>query len=120
MDAVSTTALDLPEPLLFVPVTEPAALLYVATGEGDDLWRNNPIPREAPKVQGSKTKEQQRRIVNKDEVTSGSDVPSPNETLKHASKRSPKPGPGNANEISSGDRSIQRGANDPGPHDKKH
>ncbi len=76
-------------------------------------------PREAPKIQGKKTREQQKRIINKDEVTSGTDAPLPGETLKHANKRYPKPGPGSAYEISEGDRSIQRGANDEQDHHKR-
>jgi hypothetical protein len=69
-------------------------------------------PREAPKTQGPLTREQNKRIVTGEENTKGADVPVPGETLKHADKRYPKPGPGD------GDRSIQRGANDPGEHDK--
>lgn len=77
-------------------------------------------PREAPKKQGKQTHDQQQRIINKQENTKGTDAPLPGETLKHAAKRYPKPGPGDAYNISTGDRSIQRGANDAGPHDKKH
>jgi hypothetical protein len=75
-------------------------------------------PREAPKQQGKLTREQQKRIINKQEVTSGTDVETPGETLKHANKRYPKPGPGDAYNIETGDRSIQRGVNDPSEHDK--
>ena len=77
-------------------------------------------PREAEKVQGKQTREQQRRVQTGAENTKGSDAELPGETLEHAAKRYPKPGPGSANEISTGDRSIQRGANDAGPHDKTH
>lgn len=76
-------------------------------------------PREAPKTQGKLTREQNRRIVNKQENTKGTDAPLPGETLKHAAKRYPKPGPGSENQISSGHRSIQRGANDEGEHHKR-
>jgi hypothetical protein len=76
-------------------------------------------PREAPKEQGKRTHDQQQRIANKVENTKGTKAPLPGETLKHAGKRS-KPRPGEAYNISTGDRSIQRGANDAGPHDKNH
>ena len=75
-------------------------------------------PREAEKVQGKLTREQQRRVQTGKEKTSGTDAPLPGETLEEAAERHPKPGPGDAYAISSGDRSIQRGANDRGPHDK--
>ncbi|GEM_PF-1222660 len=58
--------------------------------------QSNTRPREAPKQQGPKTKEMQKRIINKKERTDGTDVPPPGETLKHASKRYPQPGPGDA------------------------
>lgn len=77
-------------------------------------------PREAPKERGRRTHDQQQRIVNKVENSKGTKAPLPDETLKHAGKRYPKPRPGDAYNISTGDRSIQRGANDAGPHDKNH
>ena len=73
-------------------------------------------PRETLKVQGKATREQQKRIINRDENTRGTDAPLPGETLKHAAKRYPKPGPGSAYEISDGNRAIQRGANDESEH----
>ncbi len=76
-------------------------------------------PREAPKVQGKLTREQQKRIINKDENTKGTDAPLPGETLKHAAMRYPKPGPGSANDMSTGHREIQRGANDESEHRKR-
>ena len=82
--------------------------------------QSNTEPREAKKVQGKLTHEQQHRVSTTEENTKGIDVDPPGETLKHAAKRYPKPGPGNEYEISTGDRSIQRGANDRGPHDKEH
>ena len=82
--------------------------------------QSNTEPREAEKVQGKLTREQQRRVQTGKENTKGSDAELPGETLKHAAKRYPKPGPGDAYAISDGDRSIQRGANDRGPHDKEH
>jgi hypothetical protein len=76
-------------------------------------------PREALKVQGKRTQEQQQRIINKDEKTKGADVPVPGETLKHAATRYPKPGPGSENQMSTGHREIQRGANDEREHHKR-
>lgn len=46
-------------------------------------------PREAEKVQGPKTRAQQRRIVNREENTKGSAVPSPAESLKQAARLHP-------------------------------
>lgn len=73
-------------------------------------------PRKAPKVQGRATRDLQQRIINKQENTKGTDAPLPGETLKHAAMRYRKPGPGDAYNMSTGDRSIQRGAN----HDSTH
>jgi hypothetical protein len=82
--------------------------------------QSNTEPREAPKRQGKNAHEQQQRIIDKQENTKGTDAPLPGETLKHAAQRYPRPGPGDATNVSTGDRSIQRGANDRGPHDKAH
>ena len=75
-------------------------------------------PREAPKQQGKLTREHQKRIINKQEQTKGTDAELPGETLEQAEKRYPKGSPGDAYNISSGDRSIQRGADDRGDHHK--
>ena len=75
-------------------------------------------PRAAPKVQGRATREKQRDIITKRERTDGADGPSPDETVKHAQKRYPAPGP-SAYDMSDGDRSIQRGKNDEGEHHKR-
>jgi hypothetical protein len=76
-------------------------------------------PREAPKRAGPKTREQQKAVIEKRENTKGTDAPLPGETLKHAAKRYPKPGPGDAYAISEGHREIQRGANDESEHRKR-
>ena len=76
-------------------------------------------PRPAPKVQGRATHDLQQRIINKQENTKGTDAPLPGETLKHAAMRYPKPGPGDANNINHGDRSIQHGANQDSEHRKR-
>lgn len=75
-------------------------------------------PRPARKVQGKATHDQQQRIINRQENTKGTDAPLPGETLKHAALRYPKPGPGDAYNISTGDRSIQHGANQQSEHSK--
>jgi hypothetical protein len=75
-------------------------------------------PRPAQKVQGKATHDQQQRIISKAENTKGTTAPLPGESLKHAAKRYPKPGPGSANEMSTGDRSIQHGANHESEHHK--
>lgn len=76
-------------------------------------------PRPAPKTTGRATHEQQQRIINKQENTKGTDAPLPGETLEHAAKRYPKPGPGDENNLRSGNRAIQRGANDESDHRKR-
>jgi hypothetical protein len=76
-------------------------------------------PRPAAKTRGKLTHEQDLRIINRQENTKGTDAPLPGKTLKHAAKRYPKPGPGSENQISSGHRSIQRGANDESEHRKR-
>lgn len=68
---------------------------------------------------GKQTHEQNQRIINKQENTKGTDAPLPGETLKHAAKRYPKPGPGDAYNIHEGHRSIQRGANQESEHMKR-
>lgn len=75
-------------------------------------------PRPTRKTQGKLTREQNKRIVNREENTKASDVEMPGETLKHANMRYPKPGPGRAYEVSSGDRRIEHGANDELDHHK--
>jgi hypothetical protein len=75
-------------------------------------------PRPARKVQGNATHDQQQRIINKQENTKGTDAPLPGETLKHAAMRYPKPGPGDAYNISHGDRSIQHGSGQDSEHRK--
>ncbi len=75
-------------------------------------------PRKAEKRQGKLTREQQKRIINKQENTKGADVPSPGETIEEARRHYP-PGQGEAYEISTGDRSIERGANDEREHHKR-
>jgi hypothetical protein len=76
-------------------------------------------PRKAPKVQGRATHDLQQRIINKQENTKGTDAPLPGETLKQAALRYPKPGPGDENNLQTGNRSIQRGANDESAHRKR-
>ncbi len=67
---------------------------------------------------GKHTHEQNQRIINKQENTKGTDAPLTDETLKEAARRYPKPGPGDAYNISTGDRSIKHGANHESEHHK--
>jgi hypothetical protein len=83
------------------------------------MQQSDTAPREAPKVQGKRTREQNRRIIDKDENTKGADVPLPGETLQQAGTRYPGPRPGSAGEIATGERSIQRGAHDESTHRKR-
>lgn len=83
------------------------------------MQQSDTEPRQAPKVQGRKTHEQQQRIINKQENTKGTDAPLTDETLKHAAMRYPQPGPGDENQMSHGHRKIQRGANDESEHRKR-
>lgn len=75
-------------------------------------------PREAPRQQGNKTRERQQRVIDKQEKTKGSEGPFPGGTLDDSAERDPKGVPGDIYGISSGDRSVPRGANDRGPHRK--
>lgn len=81
------------------------------------MHQSNTEPREAPKRQGKRTHEQQKRIAEKRENTKGADVPMPGDTLAEAAKRHPRQA--GAYDISSGDRSIQRGINDEQGHHKR-
>ena len=68
------------------------------------MQQSDTEPRQAPKVQGRKTHEQQQRIINKQENTKGTDAPLTDETLKHAAMRYPQPGPGDESQLPSGPR----------------
>ena len=65
---------------------------------------------------GSKTHEQQQRIINKQEKTKGVDTPV-TETIKEARRR--HAGPPATYDNRSGDRSIKRGANQETEHHKE-
>jgi len=69
-------------------------------------------------TQGARTREQQKAVINKQERTDGTDVDPHEKSL--AESREDSEQPAGEFEISHGDRSIQRGANDRGPHDKAH
>ena len=75
-------------------------------------------PREVPKTQGKATRQQQKRILNKEERTDSPAIETTGETLEHSGKRNPTLRRSDEYIISSGDRSIQRGAHDRGDHDK--
>lgn len=65
---------------------------------------------------GSKTHEQQQRIINKREKTKGVETPV-DETIKEA--RRGNPGPPAAYDNRTGDRSIRHGANQETEHHKE-
>lgn len=66
-------------------------------------------PRGTEKVTGSKTREQQKAVVEKREKTKGVDVSTDQKSLAEA--RKDQEPPAGEFEISTGDRSIRRGAN---------
>lgn len=92
-----------------------------ASSKEDRTWpsKSTTESREAPKVQGKFTHEQQKRVINKEENATGTDATLPGETLKRTAMRYPKPGPGSADEMSTGHREIQRGASDESEHRKR-
>ena len=68
-------------------------------------------------TQGRQTREQQKAIINGDENQQSVPVDTHQKPLSEA--RADAEQPAGEFEISSGDRSIQRGANDRGEHDKR-
>ena len=68
-------------------------------------------------TQGQKTREQQKAVINGAEQQQGVDVDPQQKPLSDA--RADAEQPASEFEISDGDRSIQRGANDKGEHDKR-
>lgn len=76
-------------------------------------------PRKAEKRQGKLTREWQKRIINRQEIIKGTDVPVPGESLQQAGQRHPAPGTGIEYEISHGRREILRGANDESRYRKR-
>lgn len=66
-------------------------------------------------MSGSRTHEQQQRVINKREKTKGVETPV-TETIKQARRRNP--GPPSAYDMETGDRSIRRGANQESEHHK--
>lgn len=67
-------------------------------------------------MSGSKTHEQQQRIINKQENTKGAETPV-NESLKEARRK--HAGPPTAYDMRTGDRSIKRGSSQEGEHHKE-
>jgi hypothetical protein len=65
---------------------------------------------------GKTTREQIKRVINKDEGTDSPSVETSESTSDEVN--SAEVGSRDAYNISTGDRSIQRGANDRGDHDK--
>lgn len=73
-------------------------------------------PREAEKVVGSKTREQQKAVIEKRESTKGANVSIDQRSLAEAQKDHERPA--SAFDVSTGDRSIKRGANQETEHHK--
>jgi hypothetical protein len=65
---------------------------------------------------GTKTHEQQQRIINRQENTKGVETPV-NETIQEARRRNP--GPPTAYDNRTGDRSIKHGTNQESGHHKE-
>ena len=71
-------------------------------------------PREAEKSTGPKTRQQQKAIIERREITRGADVSAHGKSIAEAG-REPAP---KAYDLSRGDRSIQRGAHQETEHHK--
>ena len=83
------------------------------------MQQSNHETRGTEKVtQGARTREQQKAQFEKREKQQGVEVNPDQKPLSEA--RADTEQPAGEFEISHGDRSIQRGANDRGPHDKGH
>jgi hypothetical protein len=83
------------------------------------VQQSNTEPRGTEKTtQGKQTREHQKAVISGQERSDGIDVDPHAKSLAEAREDSEQPA--GEFEISHGDRSIQRGANDRGPHDKHH
>jgi hypothetical protein len=82
------------------------------------MQQSNHETRETEKsTQGRATREQQKAVINGQEKQQGVEVDPHQKPLSEA--RADTEQPAGEFEISTGDRSIQRGANDKGEHDKR-
>ena len=73
-------------------------------------------PRKTEKVTGPKTRQQQKAVVERRELTKGADVSAGQKPLSEARKDQERPA--GEFEISTGDRSVKRGANQETEHHK--
>ena len=75
-------------------------------------------PRETKKTtQGARTREQQKAVINGEENTKGIDVDPGEQSIAEAREHVERPE--QINDLSTGDRSIPRGANQEGDHHKR-
>jgi hypothetical protein len=79
--------------------------------------QSNTEPRGTEKTTGARTREQQKAIIEGREKTRGADVDPHGKSLAEA--REDQEQPAGEFEISHGDRSIKRGANQEGEHHKR-
>ena len=80
--------------------------------------QSNTEPRGTEKtIQGPRTREQQKAVINTREKTKGVEVDPHQKSLAEAREDSEQPA--GEFEISHGDRSIKRGANQEGDHHKR-
>jgi len=79
--------------------------------------QSNTEPRGTEKTTGARTREQQKAIIEGREKTRGADVDPHGKSLAEA--RADAEQPAGEFEISHGDRSIQRGANQESEHHKR-
>jgi hypothetical protein len=75
------------------------------------------LPRGRKKTVGPKTREQQKAVIEKREVTKGAEVSPDEKTIAEARARSEPVG--KEFDLSSGDRSIKRGAHQETEHRKR-
>ena len=81
------------------------------------VQQSNTEPRGTEKTRGPRTREQQKAIIEGREKTKGADVDPHGKSLAEA--RQEQEQPAGEFEISHGDRSIKRGANQEGDHHKR-
>lgn len=81
------------------------------------MQQSNTEPRGTEKAKGPRTREQQKAVFERRERTDGAEVDPHQKSLAEA--REDMEQPAGEYEISHGDRSIKRGANQEGEHHKR-
>lgn len=81
------------------------------------MQQSNTEPRGTEKTKGPRTREQQKAVFERRERTDGAEVDPHQKSLAEA--REDMEQPAGEYEISHGDRSIKRGANQEGEHHKR-